>query len=296
MSMQLIDTSNKTLIFVDSHLENYQSLIEETAPNTEVIVLDSSEDGIEQITQMLAGRTDIESVQIISHGNDGQLNLGATILTSENINSYTQQLSQWENALTENGDILLLGCNIAASDTGKTFVQQLSQITGADVASSEDFTGNANLGGNWVLEYATGLIDAPLALQIGAMEAYNSVLADFTVGTAADLTNALNQARNNFEADEITLTGNINGFTNSFAIDIQDSEPLTIIGNGFSIDAGNNTQIFRIVNGTIVLSDLTLQNGRAKGGDGTGGGGGGLGAGGALYIDGGNVTDRKSVV
>lgn len=290
MSEQFINMPNKTLVFVDSQVENYQSLIEETAPNAEVIVLDSSEDGIEQITQALAERTNIESIQIISHGNDGQLNLGATTLTSENINSYSQQLSQWGNSLKQNGDILLLGCNIAASDTGKTFVQQLSQITGADVASSEDFTGNANLGGDWVLEYATGLIDAPLALQIGAMEAYENVLADFTVSTAADLTNALNQARNNFQADEITLTGNINGFTNSFAIDLQDSEPLTIIGNGNTIDAGNNTQIFRIVNGTIVLSDVTLQNGRAIGGDGITGGGGGLGAGGALYLDGGNVT------
>ncbi|MGB3189536.1 MAG: DUF4347 domain-containing protein [Limnoraphis sp.] len=285
-----INSQTTSLVFVDSQVDNYQSLIEQTAPNTEVIILDSSQNGIEQITQTLAGRTDIKSVQIVSHGSDGQLNLGATALSSENINSYTSQLSQWGSALTENGDILLLGCNVAASDIGKNFIQQLSQITGLDVASSEDLTGNANLGGDWVLEYATGLINAPLALQIRAMEAYNNVLADFTVSTAADLTNALNQARNNFQADEITITGNINGFTNSFAIDIQDGESLSIIGNGNTIDAGNNTQIFRIVNGTIVLSDLTIENGRARGGDGLTGGGGGLGAGGALYIDGGNVT------
>ncbi|MGL5134640.1 MAG: Calx-beta domain-containing protein, partial [Planktothrix sp.] len=92
------------------------------------------------------------------------------------------------------------------------------------------------------------------------------------------------------QADEITLTGNINGFTNTFAIAIQDEQSLSIIGNGNTIDAGNNSQIFRIVNGTIVLSDLTLQNGRAIGGDGITGGGGGLGAGGALYLEGGNVT------
>ncbi|MEB3280477.1 MAG: DUF4347 domain-containing protein, partial [Lyngbya sp.] len=284
------NTETTTLIFVDSQVDNYQTLVKETTPNTEVIVLNSSEDGIEQITQALAGRAEIDSIQIISHGNDGQLNLGATALTSENINSYTQQLSQWRNSLKQNGDILLFGCNVAASDIGKNFVQQLSQITQLDVASSENLTGNVNLGGDWVLEYATGLIDAPLALQIGAMEAYNNVLANFTVDSVAQLTTALAQARNNFEADEITLAGNINGFTNSFAIDIQDGEPLTISGNGNTIDAGNNTQIFRIVNGTIVLSDLTLQNGRARGSDGTDGGGGGLGAGGALYIDGGNVT------
>jgi len=303
MSINIYTTN---LVFVDARVDNYQSLIEETAPNTEVIVLDSSQDGIEQITQTLAGRTDIESVQIISHGNDGQLNLGARILTSENINTYSQQLSQWGNALTENGDILLLGCNIAASDTGKTFVQQLSQITGADVASSEDLTGNVNLGGDWVLEYATGLIDAPLALQIEAMEAYDNVLAEFTVDTATELQDAIEEANNTFESDEIFIEGDIDFFNTinlpiigeiNVPIESLNIDPtngtddrISIYGNGHTINGGNRSQIFSIFSGTVLISDLTLQNGRATGGDGTDGGGGGLGAGGALYLDGGNVT------
>jgi len=141
-----------------------------------------------------------------------------------------------------------------------------------------------------VLEYATGLIEAPLAFQIAAMEAYEGVLANFSVSTPNQLRDALNQANNNFEADQITLTGHIAGFGESFGIDLQDGEALSIIGNGYTIDGGNNAQIFHVVSGNVVLSNLTLQNGLAKGGDGTNGGGGGLGAGGALYLDGGNVT------
>ncbi|MFM6859824.1 MAG: glycosyl hydrolase family 18 protein, partial [Dolichospermum sp.] len=41
---------------------------------------------------------------------------------------------------------------------------------------------SAALGGDWLLEYATGLIEAPLALQVQAMEAYNSVLPNYIVG------------------------------------------------------------------------------------------------------------------
>ncbi len=283
-------THSSTLVFIDSNVTDINHLLTGLASNTEVITLDTTQDGIEQITQALSERKNIDSIQIVSHGADGQLQLGATTLTSKTLNTYTQQLSQWGQVLNPDGNILFLGCNVAASDAGKAFVQQLSQITGAHIAASDDLTGNANLGGDWLLEYATGLIDAPLAFQLAAMEAYEGVLADFSVSTANELRQALTDVRNNNEADQITLTGNISGFTESFAIDLQDGEPLSIIGNGRTIDGGNNTQLFNIVSGKVVLSNLTLQNGLAKGGDGAGGGGGGLGAGGALFVSGGNVT------
>ena len=283
-------THSSTLVFIDSNVTDINHLLTGLASNTEVITLDTTQDGIEQITQALSERKNIDSIQIVSHGADGQLQLGATTLTSETLNTYTQQLSQWGQALNPDGNILFLGCNVAASDTGKAFVQQLSQITGANIAASDDLTGNANLGGDWLLEYATGFIEAPLAFQIAAMEAYEGVLADFSASTANQLKEAITEANNNSYADTITITGNISGFGESFGIDLQDGKALSIIGNGGTIDGGNNAQLFNIVSGKVVLSNLTLQNGLAKGGDGAGGGGGGLGAGGALFVSGGNVT------
>src|SRR4028119_839295 len=286
-------THSSTLVFIDSNAIDINHLLTGLASNTEVITLDTTQDGIEQITQALSERKNIDSIQIVSHGADGQLQLGATTLTSETLNTYTQQLSQWGQALNPDGNILFLGCNVAASDTGKAFVQQLSQITGANIAASDDLTGNANLGGDWLLEYATGFIEAPLAFQIAAMEAYEGVLADFSASTANQLREAITEANNNSYADTITITGNISGFGESFGIDLQDGKALSIIGNGRTIDGGNNAQLFNIVSGKVVLSNLTLQNGLAKGGDGAGGGGGGLGAGGALFVSGGNVTVKN---
>ncbi|MDB9449353.1 glycosyl hydrolase family 18 protein [Dolichospermum circinale] len=174
--------SIKTVVFIDPNVTDWQNLVNGVEPGSLVFILDPRGDRIRQITDKLAALTDIDSVQIISHGGEGSLSLGSTQLNSANLNSYSSQLQQWGQSLTTTGDILLYGCDVAGGVIGKAFVQQISQLTGADVAASDDWTGSAALGGDWLLEYATGLIDAPLALQVQAMEAYNSVLPNYIVG------------------------------------------------------------------------------------------------------------------
>jgi len=171
-----------TIIFVDSHVDNYQSLISSVPANTEVVVIDATNDGLKQITSALAGRSGVESIQILSHGDSGQLQLGSIQLNSETLSQYTDQLQSWSSALTDSADILLYGCNVAAGNSG---TQQLATLTGADVAASTDLTGNAALGGDWDLEAAIGQIETSLTLDRAAMEGYDSTLAvlfaeDFT--------------------------------------------------------------------------------------------------------------------
>ncbi|MBD2087076.1 DUF4347 domain-containing protein [Trichocoleus sp. ST-U3] len=164
------------IVFIDSTVENYQSLAAGVEPGTEVFILNPMQDGVAQITQVLAGRTDIASVHIVSHGTQGSLQLGSTQLNSSNLEAYTSQLQQWANALTPHADILLYGCDVAAGEVGAAFVQQLSQLTGADIAASVDLTGSASLGGDWDLEVATGNIEANLAFLPGVMQTYNHIL------------------------------------------------------------------------------------------------------------------------
>ncbi len=171
---------NQNIIFIDRAVTDYESLIAGIQPDTSVVILDSTTDGVEQITQALQGG-EYQSVQIISHGSSGSLQLGATQLNANNLNSYTNQLQQWRNYLTNDADILLYGCNLASGDL--TFVQQLSQITGADVAASDDITGNAELGGNWDLEVKVGEIESDLALIPETAIAYTSILASNTAPT-----------------------------------------------------------------------------------------------------------------
>jgi Domain of unknown function (DUF4347)/Calx-beta domain/RTX calcium-binding nonapeptide repeat (4 copies) len=173
----VLDTSkSQSIVFIDTNATDYESLIAGIKPGTEVVILDPEKDGVAQITDYLR-KNKYSSVHIVSHGSDGSLQLGGTWLNGENLDTYANVLQEWRSGLTEDGDILLYGCDVAQDDSGKAFVQKLSQLTGADIAASDDLTGSAQLGGDWELEFATGLVDAPLAFQLEAMEAYNEVLS-----------------------------------------------------------------------------------------------------------------------
>ena len=70
--------------------------------------------------------------------------------------------------------------------------------------------------------------------------------------------------------------------------------PLTINGNGASVSGNNQYRVFFSdgpTGSTTTLSNMTIRDGNAHGGQGgIGGGGGGLGAGGGLFVARGNVT------
>jgi hypothetical protein len=165
-----------TIVFVDSTLDDYQRLANSAASDTEIVVLDAAQDGIAQITSALAGRSGVESVQILSHGNSGHLQLGSTQLNLTTLDQYSTQLQSWSQSLTDTADILLYGCNVAAGDSGNQFIQQFATLTGADIAASTNLTGNAALGGDWDLEAAVGQIETSLMLDRAILENYDSTL------------------------------------------------------------------------------------------------------------------------
>ncbi|MBW4605048.1 MAG: DUF4347 domain-containing protein [Calothrix sp. FI2-JRJ7] len=167
--------SSSSLLFIDASVSHIESLVAGVAPGTEVYILNPAQDAITQITNTLLGRQGISSLQIISHGNVASLDFASSSLNISNVRTYTNDLQAWGKALTADADILLYGCNVAAGETGATFIQQLSQLTGADVAASDDLTGNDSKAGNWVLESTTGLIESSKALQLDAMAGYDSV-------------------------------------------------------------------------------------------------------------------------
>ncbi|NJO42815.1 MAG: DUF4347 domain-containing protein [Cyanobacteria bacterium CRU_2_1] len=283
-----------TLIFLDSTVDNYQSLIQGANSDAEVILLDPNQDGVEQISRVLANRTGIESVQIVSHGNNGTLKLGAIELGLENLAAYTAQFRQWAHALSEDADILLYGCNVATDETGAAFVQQLSDLTGADVAASDDLTGGVAQGGDWELEFATGAIESSLAVQNNVLEAYTATLA---VNTEADLRQAILDAEASSADDVIDINANI---TLTSALPTITSN-ITFRGTGSSgrtLSGANAFQIFTVAQSAtastapiIRFEKLTFQSGKAQGVAGTPGsllGGNGLGGG--LRIDGGDVV------
>jgi len=157
-----VETSapGKEIVFIDSSVENSAQLANSVRDGVEVVMLDSNANGVDQITQALTGRDDIDAIHIISHGSNGNITLGNTVLSIDNIDANGTSLAAWGKSLTQSGDILLYGCDVGGSASGQAFIQHFAALTGADVAASNDITGSAALGGNWVLESSTGAIEA----------------------------------------------------------------------------------------------------------------------------------------
>lgn len=161
-------------------------------PVFDVYLLDSGRDGIEQITSILDNYNDLDAVHIFSHGSMGLLRLGSTLTTSEELLNRRPEIVAWGQRLTSRGDLLLYGCNVAAGEAGTAFVEKLASITGADVAASSDRTGPVDRGGNWVLEFQTGPVEAPFVFSTipdysYSLETFTSTPDDETFeGTSGD--------------------------------------------------------------------------------------------------------------
>ena len=167
---------------VDARTPDYARLLEDIAAQSgrriEAILIDAEEDGLAQVAAALAGREDLAAVHIIAHGDAGVLQLGSGLVTAEALERHADVVAAWGKSLTADGDILLYGCDVAATAQGQSLVETLARLTGADVGASTDATGHESLGGDWSLEYATGLIDAPIAITGDAQGAWLNLLAD----------------------------------------------------------------------------------------------------------------------
>jgi len=164
------------IAFVDLAL-NQDFQFENVVPSGVVVsVLSANANGIQHITDVLSGYSNLSAVHIISHGAPGQVNLGTEILDSNSLQRHAREIGTWGNALTENGDILIYGCAVARSEVGIELIEQVATFTGADVAASTNPTGNVGYGGDWVLELSTGQIEAELPWIQTALEAYSGTL------------------------------------------------------------------------------------------------------------------------
>jgi hypothetical protein len=181
-STQVAQTAGHEVVFVDTAVPDYQKLVDDITANSDaehqydVVLLKSSADGIKQISETLVGMHEVSAVHIISHGSDGQVQLGDAALNFDSLLKNASQIKGWGQALASGADLLIYGCDVAEYADGKALMNALFRLTGADVAASTDATGAAALGGNWDLEYRTGATITPFA-----EPGWNGVLATQTL-------------------------------------------------------------------------------------------------------------------
>jgi hypothetical protein len=171
-----------SIAFIDRSVYDFQFLAAGTVSGTEVVLLDSAADGIEQISLKLRDRS-FKEVHIISHGAPGCLMLGNAILSWESLERLKSQVEMWGKSLAKNAEILIYGCRVAEGAQGRSFVERLSELTAAKIAASANFTGSKELGGDWELEVKTGEITAAKAFDSEVMAAYSHIFNIFSPPT-----------------------------------------------------------------------------------------------------------------
>ncbi|AEB56763.1 Ig-like domain-containing protein [Ectopseudomonas mendocina] len=168
--------NRQEIVFVDGQVQDYQQLLAGIKPGTEVVVLDPKGDGLKQISDYLSGRSGIDAIHIVSHGLPGQVTLGSLALDKAGLDARAADLAQIEQSLDVDGDILFYGCDVGSGAAGQAFVDQIAQLTGADVAASNDPTGSVSQGGDWTLEVTSGSIEAVTPFSASAQQAFSGRL------------------------------------------------------------------------------------------------------------------------
>ncbi|MEO5329983.1 MAG: DUF4347 domain-containing protein, partial [Magnetococcus sp. THC-1_WYH] len=291
----------KNMVFIDARVPDLATLVQGVPPDTQVEIIQGEDDGIARITQCLADKKNLESIQIISHGEPGKIILGHESLDLATLAEDKTAVARWGEALKTGGDLLLYGCDVAAGTQGEAFLRALAHVTKADVGASVDATGQAALGGDWDLEHRVGPIEASWALASKATDDFSGLLANQVVTNTNDSgAGSLRQAVTDIGAGE-TITFDATAFdpgtvaanlrtinlASGIAISGLVSADITIDGD---VDGDNKADV--IINGGgvgpfsifSIAKNATLKSLELTDGTGT------AGKGGDVYINGGTVV------
>ena len=136
---------NRSIAFIDARVSLCQAGVIQLEPNTEIVFIDLERDGIEQITDILKARSNIQRIQIIgsANGQAANLQLGLAQLNIYTLDAYTKDLFQWRKALSANSEIILCGVGVISELMFHSFIQQLGKITGANIGAFVSFADTA---------------------------------------------------------------------------------------------------------------------------------------------------------
>jgi uncharacterized delta-60 repeat protein len=158
------DSKPSQLIVIDGSIADWSTLLKDielaSGPDTRILLLDSNRDGISQISTWISQYSEIAEVHLFAHANSGQLQLGSTRVSTDNVALFAEQWISWTDSLQAGADLLIYGCELASANSGLELVEQLSSWTGMDVAASTNLTGSSDVGGDWTLEYHSGSLES----------------------------------------------------------------------------------------------------------------------------------------
>jgi Domain of unknown function (DUF4347)/Cadherin-like/Right handed beta helix region len=249
------------LVVLDSRVENIGLLLADIANQQAqgrplvLIEVNAQDDGVAAISEAIAraqsNNLEVQALHIISHGRDGEFDLGTRKINQEFVRQNAQVFSNWASGFSSDGDFLIYGCNFAQSSVGQTLAQSIAALTGADVAANLQATGDVALGGDWLLEYQTGLIQTTDAITSNAQSTWHELLQIVTAGTP-----------------QVVGTGAGNQYSSGLALGvatIPNQGTYTTGGRSVAIDKNGNFAVVWIEENVGVKVQAYFANGTLRG-------------------------------
>ncbi|MBE3668648.1 hypothetical protein BOO25_06735, partial [Vibrio navarrensis] len=165
------------LIIIDAAVPDKHLFYKSLKNNVEIKEINSQQDGLTQLKDILSNYNGLDALHIVSHAEDGIVYLGNSQITTQRLQEEVNLFSSLDHALKEGGDVLFYGCNLAQTQKGEALLDLISNNAHVDVAASNDFTGNQENNADWQLEITKGDVTTPTPFDALTLKDFTSVLA-----------------------------------------------------------------------------------------------------------------------
>ncbi|MBS0207955.1 MAG: DUF4347 domain-containing protein, partial [Planctomycetes bacterium] len=132
------------VVFVDSSVQNHDAVVSAldqkaaSNPNLQVVLLDDSRDGVDQISAVLTANQGLDSIHILTSSTDGVMKLGGTTLSADSVAGRADEIGAWHNALDPNGQLLIYGCDPGASSGNQALLNNIASTAGTPTTDVAD--------------------------------------------------------------------------------------------------------------------------------------------------------------
>lgn len=239
------------VIFIDEGVQDSDTLVQNLRNQNEdtqwvVVRLASDQSGIDQISSALSMLQGVDAIHLVSHGDGEAIQLGNDRLSIDSAPSFAGDIASWGHSLDTQADLLIYGCDLASTTEGQDLIEMLALVCNCDVAASDDATGHADLGGDWILEYSVGDVDTDVAFAYLAQASWHHSL-DLTETGGETLVNATTTANQ----ETRPLSGNV---------DMDDSGRYVVVWDDYQ--SGNSDVYAKVFNadGTVLTSDFRVHS------------------------------------
>ncbi|WP_338831730.1 VCBS domain-containing protein [Bradyrhizobium sp. 27S5] len=247
----------REVAFIDRGIDDLETLLAGIRPDVEAILLSDDEPAVRQMARAVKGRSGLEAIHIVAHGQPGEIAFSAGLLSLDTMDRVARDLAHLGSAITQGGELRLWSCAVAQGEYGAAFIDAIAAATAAKVVASAQRVGAAVRGGSWALSSLDGSTLAPPPITTTGLRAYAGVLdTNNTTISGNNSTNTLTVTGSNDRVSDgngtnsVTVTGN-----NNTVSDGNGTNTVTVSGNNNTVSDGNGTNTITVSGNNNTVSD-----------------------------------------